>query len=529
MKHWTIAKRILAGFLTLIAIAALANTLIYFKLSSISAQSRDLVTNWLPSSLNLISIRSELRAAQNDLLENMATVDPQETKQLDADFVAKLADVEKQLQQYKDSGSIDQDRGEQAYYDRVSSSFLTLKDKINRLRDLIVAVKNDEASQLYVQEVRPAMRAAIDALQGEIKFNTDLAYSVGNETLVLVTRTILLLVAGVAASILLGIAIAWVIVSGTSEILRRVAKSLADTANEVSTAAGQVASASQGLANGASEQAASLEETSASLEEISSMTRRNAENAANAQDISAATTDATQAGSRQMGEMVDAMSSIKSSSDNVSKIIKTIDEIAFQTNILALNAAVEAARAGEAGAGFAVVADEVRALAQRAAQASRETAEKIQESIQHSTHGVAISDKVANDLGMITAKTREVDGLVKEIASASKEQSQGLAQITDAVAQMDKVTQSNAASAEETAAAAEELSAQSRNLLESVSDLNRLVGSSVTSDRSPAQSRAPASRPGAPVRNSRKNVTVRQADDFFRGADEVATETSARN
>ena len=104
-----------------------------------------------------------------------------------------------------------------------------------------------------------------------------------------------------------------------------------------------------------------------------------------------------------------------------------------------------------------------------------------------------------------------------------------LAQITDAVAQMDKVTQSNAASAEETAAAAEELSAQSRNLLESVSDLNRLVGSSVTSGRSPAQSRAPASRPGTPVRNPRKTVTVRQADDFFCGADEVATGTSARN
>jgi methyl-accepting chemotaxis protein len=177
-----------------------------------------------------------------------------------------------------------------------------------------------------------------------------------------------------------------------------------------------------------------------------------------------------------MEEMLAAMNSIKQSSYNISKIIKTIDEIAFQTNILALNAAVEAARAGEAGMGFAVVADEVRNLAQRAAQAAKETAAMIDESITRSGAGVGISGRVAETLVQITEKARKVNEIVAEIATASNEQSSGVAQVNSAVSQMDKVTQSNAAGAEETAAAAEELSAQAVTLHQTVDELMSLVG-----------------------------------------------------
>jgi methyl-accepting chemotaxis protein len=173
------------------------------------------------------------------------------------------------------------------------------------------------------------------------------------------------------------------------------------------------------------------------------------------------------------------MVAIQVSSGDIAKIIKTIDEIAFQTNILALNAAVEAARAGEAGMGFAVVADEVRTLSQRCAQAAKETAAKIEGAIVNTRQGVAISSKVAQVLNDIVANVRQVDELVTEVATTSREQTDGLTQINAAVGQMDHVTQSNAASAEESAAAAEELNAQAEVMKQSVAELLQQVGGSL--------------------------------------------------
>ena len=253
-----------------------------------------------------------------------------------------------------------------------------------------------------------------------------------------------------------------------------------DTATgQTGAAAGQIASASTMLAEGASEQAASLEETSASLEEMASMTKRNADSAQNAKALAAQTRAVADIGATDMGEMKNAMNEIKVSSSEVAKIVKDIDEIAFQTNILALNAAVEAARAGEAGAGFAVVADEVRNLAQRSAKSAKETAAKIEDAIAKSERGVQISGKVAASLQEIVAKVREVDELIAGIATASSEQSQGISQVNTAVTQMDKVTQGNAANAEESASAAEELNAQAAALKEAVIELQRLMGADV--------------------------------------------------
>jgi len=255
-----------------------------------------------------------------------------------------------------------------------------------------------------------------------------------------------------------------------------VAESLSKSFESTEAGVREIAGNSQTVAEGASQQAAALEETSASLEEMSSMTKKNAENAAHAKVLANQARAAAESGATDMQTMSQAVGDIRTASDNIAKIIKTIDEIAFQTNILALNAAVEAARAGEAGMGFAVVADEVRSLAQRCAQAARETTEKIEDSIVKSQRGVELNEKVARGLAEIVAKARQVDELVGQIASASNEQNQGITQVNTAVVQMDKVTQATAASAEESANAANDLQSQAQAMEASVAELELLLG-----------------------------------------------------
>ncbi|MBC7368962.1 MAG: chemotaxis protein, partial [Undibacterium sp.] len=220
-----------------------------------------------------------------------------------------------------------------------------------------------------------------------------------------------LVIAGLCVALAVGIAVAYGIVRTTTRVLTDVTETLDQSSDQVASASGQIASASQTLASGASEQAASLEETSALFEEVASMIKRNAEHAGNAQILARETRRAADAGSTGMQAMQSAMADIKTSSDNIAKIIKTIDEIALQTNILALNAAVEAARAGEAGMGFAVVAKEVRALAQRSANAAKETATSIEDSIQKSARGAGMCSTVEQSLRQIVEKARQMDEL----------------------------------------------------------------------------------------------------------------------
>jgi methyl-accepting chemotaxis protein len=274
--------------------------------------------------------------------------------------------------------------------------------------------------------------------------------------------------------------VVWWIARSITRPIRSIAVELSDGADQVAAASGQVSGSGQSLAEGASEQAASLEETSASLEELASMTRRNAEHADGAKVLAADTRRAADTGAADMQQMSAAMADLQKASASVAKIVKTIDEIAFQTNILALNAAVEAARAGEAGAGFAVVADEVRNLAQRSASAAKETTITIEESVRMSERGVALSGKVVDGFSEILSKARRVDEIVAEIATASREQSDGISQINTAVSQMDKVTQSNASSAEESAAAAEEMNSQAAVLKGCVQELLGLVNGTTT-------------------------------------------------
>ena len=341
---------------------------------------------------------------------------------------------------------------------------------------LVDAGKRDEAMVYVGAKLKPAYDHYAEVAQSLFDDNVRSATAAADAMIEQVGSDVWIVAAAGLTALLLGAGVATYMGLAVTRVLKHVSQAIEAGAQQTASAAVQVSSASQSLAQGANEQASSLEETSASLTEMASMTKRNAEGAIEAKELSNQTRGAADAGAEDMAQMRTAMHAIKASADDISKIIKTIDEIAFQTNILALNAAVEAARAGEAGAGFAVVADEVRSLAQRAAQSARETAEKIADSVSRSERGVEISEKVAASLGAIVEKARQMDKLVGEIAGASQEQNQGIGQVNSAVVQMEKVTQSTAASAEETAAAAEELNAQAASMQEAVGDLRALMG-----------------------------------------------------
>jgi len=334
---------------------------------------------------------------------------------------------------------------------------------------------------------------AIDVIVQDIVTNNDTRLQANESAMAaLVHRTHLGLIGGSLAAAVVILAALITFMRSMPKPFRALAVELQMAADSITAAAAQVSGASQILAQGSSEQAAALEETSASLEEMAGMTKRNSTSAAHVNTLTAEKSARNLADINQrMSVMEKTVTEASQASQQTAKIIKTIDEIAFQTNILALNAAVEAARAGEAGAGFAVVAEEVRGLAQRSAQAARETQELIERSATKTSDTLRIYgdiSKLINENGEIT---KQVASQVAEVAQSSREQEQGIGQVNSAVSQMDRVTQTNAASAEETASAAEELNAQAVSLRESVVLLQRLVGAQ---SHQPAPQRHPRAK-----------------------------------
>ncbi|HLP02228.1 MAG TPA: methyl-accepting chemotaxis protein [Opitutaceae bacterium] len=496
MNSWTIWKRIVAGFASVLLITAALGVFTLYKMAGIRGDA-DEIAEHIPE---LESTANLLESAKDNIglvYKHIYSPSADDMAKLEAEIKANGEANAKILAELQDRAK---SSGTRAELDDVNAT----RDAYRKMRSEILTASRSattpEASATVCARARaeldPLMARYADALGRFWKLEKEEAEKAAATIDADAKRTTVGIGLGLGVALLLGIGLAYVISRGIGTVLKRISATLGEGAAQVVSAAAQVSSSSQSLAHGASEQAASLEETSASIEEMASMTNRNAENAQKANDLAKLARAGAERGSTDMQAMSTAMAAIKASGADIAKIIKTIDEIAFQTNILALNAAVEAARAGEAGAGFAVVAEEVRGLAQRSAQAAKETSSQIEAAINNTNQGVQISDKVAGALSEIVTQARQVDELAAEVAGASKEQSQGISQVSTAVEQMDKVTQSSAANAEETASAAEELNAQAEAMSQAVSELLALVGgvartaSSVSRSDRPSAARA---------------------------------------
>jgi len=403
-------------------------------------------------------------------LHKVKTTD-QVGKQL-AQYEAALADFEKSAETYKR---------------------LTRQHELKQISTLIPSV------QVFGKVSVESLEAVTLADREELKEDQRRANSVR-------TQSSFLSIIGCCLLIAMSIAAAWV-VRGITRTIASAVNELFAGSEQVASAASQVSASSQALAQGSSEQAASLQETSASTEEIKSMARKNSENSRGVADLVTRAQQKFSQANQSLDQTVEAMTEINAQSDKISKIIRVIDEIAFQTNILALNAAVEAARAGEAGMGFAVVADEVRNLAQRSAQAAKDTAALIEESIAKSGDGKQKVDDVAVAIRSITEDSATMKTLVDEVNVGSQEQARRIEEMSKAMNQIGQVTQTTAASSEESASAAEELTAQSETLNQIVKELEKMVGGaeSRSSSATSARKRTSAAHRGSPAPRERQS------------------------
>jgi len=546
MISWTLSRRIGAGFAVLVLISVVIAVFSLRQLTHVQGSSEVLTGRNFPLVVMLDQVESLVQQNFINCMQHIDSSSPEKMKGIEAEMKQK-SDALTELYKQIETKYVSPDELARL------ESIKPIRAKYRDVREKVLALsrenKGDEARALLTSDLLPAFKAYQGKLKAEAEDARKEGMDAAEDAMKEIGRARSFIKVGNLIALIAAALLGYIITKRITTVISTVSGGLRESSSQLESASSMVNRSSQKLAEGSSEQAASLEETSASLEEMSGMTHKNADASQTAKGLSNQTRAAAEQGASDMEEMARAMDAIKDSSGNIAKIIKTIDEIAFQTNILALNAAVEAARAGEAGAGFAVVAEEVRALAQRSAQAAKETASNIEDSITKSGHGVSISAKVATSLQEIVTKAREVDHLVGEIAGATTEQSQGIKQVLTAVHLIDKVTQGNAASAEEVAAAAEELNAQALTLEEMVTRLDTLIVGAKTKKVDPVcdhkaatpaakakpvvvqtkKSSAPAKKASEPeksapaakkepmqtIQTGKGGLTSQKADDFF--------------
>ncbi|MCP8969209.1 methyl-accepting chemotaxis protein [Ectobacillus ponti] len=502
-----IGQKLLSAFIVVALLAGVVGTVGVVNMKSIDKSYSDLYVNYGMAIGDIGKASSDFQNVRATLRDVLLSKDAKEKEGYIKKIREKDQAIEENLKSFEKSVQSEKTRTLFESFKSSLAQYNTVRDKV---LDLALAGKNDEAYAMlkneglqYAQDANKYVDELFQQKRDNGSKKSDELTATTNST---VTIMVTVVVVAVAVAILLGLFISRIISNPVRELVgaaekiadgdldveikvktkdevgalaaafRKMSGNLNQVMHEIRTAAAQVASGSKqvsessiSLSQGATEQASSIEELTASVEEISAQTRLNADNANQANDLAEAAKRNAEEGNNQMGGMLKAMDDINAASESISKIIKVIDEIAFQTNILALNAAVEAARAGQHGKGFAVVAEEVRNLAARSANAAKETTEMIEGSIKKVEGGTKIANDTAAALARIVEDVAKVATLVNGISIASNEQAIGIGQVNQGIMQVSQVVQANSATSEESAAASEELSSQAELLRSKVS------------------------------------------------------------
>lgn len=502
-RNLKIKQKLVTCFILLAAVTGIVGVFGIYTMNKINAQSENMYYNNLVPSQKLASIHAAMEDIRANQLLAVYERNPA-TLQTRLDTIDAAVESDNALlKEYEATISDEENR---TLFTTLTNSLADYRELRNANLELVKAQKYDEALS-GLDEVSKARQTVDEDLEALINYNTTQAEAVlAQNTAQFRTQSIMMIifiVVGIGLAVGLGLLVANMIstplrrmVDAAEEIadgnldvdvkidsrdevgelgsafvkmtdhINEIMTNIDSAAEQVAAGSKQIADSSMGLSQGATEQASSIEELTASIEEISAQTRLNADSAGEANALAELTRTNAVEGNNEMKRMLKSMEEINESSTNISKIIKVIDEIAFQTNILALNAAVEAARARQHGKGFAVVAEEVRNLAARSADAAKETTRMIEGSIKKVDDGTKIATTTADALNQIVDDVAKVSGIVENIAIASNEQAIGISQINQGIMQVSEVVQMNSATSEESAAASEELSSQAELLRE---------------------------------------------------------------